>query len=144
MGEYAKTFVNNSNVKIANASTRGYVSLLRKVDKWTPYVTYAFLRSDSDQEELYQRVNSNSVPNNVARSTLINASQRAGADAMLTYDQHSLAVGTSYSLSPTSKIKAEWMRVRIGRVSSLVDAPPGTNIRNQNINVISLSYSMVF
>ena len=63
---------------------------------------------------------------------------------MLTYDQHSLAIGTSYSLSPTSKVKAEWMRVRIGKVSSLVDAPPGSNIRNQNINVISLSYSVVF
>lgn len=63
---------------------------------------------------------------------------------MLTFDQHSWAIGTSYALSPTSKIKAEWMRVRIGEVSSLVDAPPGSNIRNQNINVFSLSYSMVF
>ena len=144
IGEYAKTFVNNPTVKIANASYRGYLSLLRKVDKWTPYVTYAFLRSDAEQLELYKQVNSSSVPTFVPGSSLINLSQRAGADAMLTYDQHSLAIGTSYSLSPTSKIKAEWMRVRIGQVSSLVDAPPGSNIRNQNINVISLSYSMVF
>ena len=36
------------------------------------------------------------------------------------------------------------MHVRIGQVSSLVDAPPGGNIRNQGINVISLSYSVVF
>ena len=60
------------------------------------------------------------------------------------YDQSSWSIGTSYALSPTSKIKAEWMRVRIGQVSSLVDAPPGSNIRNQSINVISLSYSLVF
>ena len=106
MGEYAITLVNNPSAKIANASKRGYVSLLRKVDKWTPYVTYAFLRSDADQLALYQRVNGNSVPSAVPGFALINASQRAGADAMLTYDQHSVAIGTSYSLSPTSKIKA--------------------------------------
>jgi len=63
---------------------------------------------------------------------------------MLTFDQRSLAIGTSYSLTPTSKLKAELMHVRIGQVSSLVDAPPGSNIRNQGINVISLSYSVVF
>ena len=144
VSEFARTLVNNPSVKIANASNRGYVSLLRKIDKWTPYVTYAFLRSDADQRDLYQRVNNSIVPNAVPGSALINASQRAGADGMLTYDQRSVAIGTSYSLSPTSKIKAEWMRVRVGQVSSLVDAAPGSNVRNQNINVISLSYSVAF
>ena len=36
------------------------------------------------------------------------------------------------------------MRSHIGQMSSLVDAPPGGNIRNQNINVFSLSYNFVF
>lgn len=144
IAEYARTYVNNSAVKIANASDRGYVSLLRKFGPWTPYVTYAFLQTDTEQRDLYQRVNGNKVPSAVPGATLINASQRAGADGILTYDQTSWAIGTSYALSPTSKIKAEWMRVRIGQVSSLVDAPPGSDIRNQSINVISLSYSVVF
>jgi hypothetical protein len=53
-------------------------------------------------------------------------------------------VGTSYSFSATSKLKAEYMRTHIGQVSSLVDAPSGGNIRDQNINVYSLSYNFVF
>jgi hypothetical protein len=84
------------------------------------------------------------VPTLVPGASLINASQRIGADQILAFDQRSLAIGTSYSLSATSKLKAELMHVRIGQVSSLVDAPPGSNIRNQSINVISLSYSVVF
>lgn len=143
-GEYARTFVNNPIIKIANGSDRGYFSLLKRLGKWTPYVTYAFLRTDSDQRDLYSRVNGNTVPTFIPGAPILNATQRAGADAILTYDQHSWAIGTSYSLSPTSKIKAEWMRVRIGQVSSLVDAPAGRDIRNKNINVFSFSYSVVF
>ena len=33
-----------SDYDISVASTRGYASLLKKIDKWTPYVGYAFLR----------------------------------------------------------------------------------------------------
>lgn len=142
--EFARTFVDAPTVQIANASTRGYASVLKSFDRWTPYVTYAFLRSDPTQRKLYSSVDGNSVPIVVPGATLINASQRAGADGMLTFDQRSLAIGSAYSLTPTSKLKAELMRVRIGQVSSLVDAPPGGNIRNQSINVISLSYSVVF
>jgi hypothetical protein len=144
VSEYARTLVDTPAAKIANGSERGYVSVLKTAGKWTPYITYAFLRSDSDQRNLRQQVNNNTVPDLLPGAALINASQRAGADGILTYDQHSWAIGTSFALSTTSKLKAEWMRVRIGQVSSLVDAPPGSNIRNQNINVLSLSYSVVF
>ncbi len=144
VAEFARTFVDTPTVQIANASTRGYASVLKGFDRWTPYVTYAFLRSDPAQRRLYSSVDGNSVPTVVPGATLINASQRAGADGMLTFDQRSLAIGTAYALTPTSKLKAELMHVRIGEVSSLVDAPPGSNIRNKSINVISLSYSVVF
>lgn len=142
ISEVARSIVPDTH--FSNQSMRGYVSLQKKLDKWTPYLTYAVLHSSSGQLKFYKKVNANKVPLSISGAAQINASQRAGADAMLVYDQHSLAIGTSYALSPTSKIKAELMRVRIGQVSSFVDAPPGTNLRNQNINVISLSYSMVF
>jgi len=140
--EVARSLVKQTN--FSNQSNRGYVALLKKVDKWTPYVVYAYLRSASGPLNLYDKVNSNVVPPIVLGAAQINASQRVGADAILVYDQHSWSIGTSYSISPTSKIKAEWMRVRIGQVSSLVDAPAGSNIRNQSIDVISLSYNVVF
>jgi hypothetical protein len=142
VSEFARTFIPHAD--ISAASTRGYTSLLKRVDKWTPYVIYAFLRSAPGPRNLYNRVNNNTVPDIIPGAALINASQRAGADALIVYDQNSWAVGTSYSISATSKIKAEYLRAHIGQKSSLVDAPPGSNIRDQNINVFSLSYNFVF
>ncbi len=142
VGEYARIL--NPTTDLSTQSKRGYASVLRRVEKWTPYVTYAFLKSDSRPLNLYRNVNGNVLPQLIPGAALINASQRIGADQILAFDQHSIAIGTSYALSPTSKLKAELMHVRIGQVSSLVDAPPGGNIRNQGINVLSLSYSVVF
>ena len=143
IGEFAQSLA-SPNTDISAASTRGYASLLKRVDKWTPYVMYAFLRSAPGPRNLYNSVNYNTVPDIIPSAALINASQRAGADHLFAYDQNSWAVGTSYSISPKSKIKAEFLRTHIGQMSSLVDAPPGSNIRDQNINVFSLSYSFVF
>ena len=106
--------------------------------------SYAFLRSAPGPRNFYNAVNYNTVPNFIPDAALINASQRVGADGLFAWDQNSWAVGTSYSISATNKIKAEYLRVHIGQISSLVDAPPGSNIRDQSINVFSLSYSFVF
>ncbi|MEO8857921.1 MAG: hypothetical protein ABI343_13135 [Burkholderiaceae bacterium] len=140
--EYARSLVSKTN--FSTQSSRGYVSLLRRIDQWTPYVAYAFLHSEKGVLDLRDAVNSNVVPNFVPGAARINASQRAGADSFLVFDQSSWALGASYSISATSSLKAEVMRTHIGRVSSLVDAPPGSNIRNQHINVLSVSYSFVF
>jgi hypothetical protein len=142
VGEFARTLVPSTD--LSTQSTRGYVSLLKRADKWTPYLTIAFLKSSSRTIDLYKNVNNSTVPGFVPGAEKINFSQRAGADQILAFDQRSLAIGASYSLSPTSKIKAELMRVRIGDVSSLVDAPPGSDVRKKGINVISVSYSLVF
>lgn len=142
IAETARSFVTQTN--FSNQSKRGYIAVLKKIQKWTPYISFAYLRSEAEPLSLYERVNSNTVPAFIPGAAEINASQRIGADAILVYDQKSWAIGTSYAISPTQKVKAEWMRVRIGQVSSLVDAPPGSNIRNQNINILSLSYSVVF
>jgi hypothetical protein len=142
VSEFAHSFGPNHDISIA--STRGYVSLLKRIDKWTPYVIYAFLRSTSDPRNFYNNVNYNTVPGFVTGAALINASQRAAADHLIAYDQSSWSLGTSYSFSANSKVKAEYMRSHIGQMSSLVDGPPGSNIRNQDINVFSLSYNFAF
>ncbi len=121
-----------------------YVSLSNNIGAWTPYVTYALLHSRNSVLGYYQAINSNTVPSFVPGADLINASQRMLADGIISYDQHSWAVGFSYALSPTSKIKAEWQRMHIGKVSSLVDAPSGSNISDTSINVLSASYNFVF
>ena len=142
VSEFAHSVVRHSD--LAPQATRGYVAVLKRIDKWTPYATYAFLRSPSKDLDFYKRVNYNSVPSLIPGAFQINASQRAGADQIVVFDQRSWAIGTSYSFSAKSKLKAEYLKTRIGEVSHLVDAPPGSDIRNQDINVLSLSYSVVF
>lgn len=122
----------------------GYVSLRRQMGAWTPYVYCAQLKSDSSGLESYRTINSHTVPSYVPLSSVINASQRAVADSQYVADQQSWAIGTSYAVTPKSRVKAEWLRTRVGVVSNLVDAPSGTDVRNQNIDVLSVSYSFIF
>jgi hypothetical protein len=126
-----------------------YLSLLKQTEQWTPYVTYAKIMSRN--LDIYQNVNSAQVtavdptdPVAVGTAAGINAAQREAADSMSMYDQHSWAIGTSYALDLKSKIKAEWMIVQTGAVSSFVDAPAGEESGDRRINVFSLSYNFVF
>jgi hypothetical protein len=68
-----------------------------------------------------------------------NAHQIA-AGTISVFDQYSTMVGASYSFSPTSKLKLEWMRTHVGLGSNLVDG----DVRNRSFNVFSVSYSMAF
>jgi len=75
---------------------------------------------------------------------LINALQRATTDIFIAYDQQTWALGASYALTPTSKLKLEWASTHVGMTSSFVDAPVGGEISDQDINLLSLSYHFVF
>jgi len=141
MAEYLRRKING--IDIGPDTESYYLSLLKAVGNWTPYVTYA--RIESKNLAIYQAVNGARVqggPPGVAAG--INATQREAADMMTMYDQYSWAIGTSYAIDNKSKIKAEWLVVRTGAVSSFIDAPVGGESGNQRINVFSLSYSFVF
>lgn len=142
VGEFARTVM--SRTEFNETANRGYISLLKRIDRWTPYMFVSAVRSASRTLDFYNAVNSNTVPAFLPGAALINASQRVAADQIRVQDQYSTAIGLSYRITATQILKAEWMRVRIGKVSSLVDAPGGGDIRNQNINVFSLSYSFAF
>ena len=77
-------------------------------------------------------------------AALINKSQKMAADIVSPYDQWTGAVGTSYRLTPSSLVKAEWSHTQTGVVSSFVDAPAGGDSADQRINIFSLSYSLIF
>lgn len=122
----------------------GYAALRRQIGKWTPYLSYAQLRSEADELARYQNINRNRVPAWLPGAPLINASQRTAADLFLAYDQDTWAVGTSYALTPTSKLKLEWARTHIGAASSFVDAPAGGEVSDEDLNLFSLSYNFIF
>jgi len=142
VSEFARTVI--SKTEFDETANRGYISLVKRLDRWTPYIYVSAVKSTSRALAFYNAVNSNSVPAFVPGAPLINASQRAAADQIRVQDQYSTAIGVSYRMTATQILKAEIMRVRIGKVSSLVDAPSGGDVSNERINVFSLSYSFAF
>lgn len=143
IGEFARV-VSKGTTRLSPRGNRGYAALLRPIDRWTPYVHYAFLKSPHGQRDLYTAVNDNMVPPFIPGAAAINASQRVGADQNIAFNQSSWAAGASYSLTPTSKFKGEFLRTRVRSVSQLLDVAPGDTPRNKTINTWSLSYSVVF
>lgn len=142
VGEFARTIV--SKTEFNETANRAYISLVKRIDRLTPYIYVAAVKSASRPLDFYNRVNSNSVPAFVPGAALINVSQRLAADQIRVQDQFSTAIGVSYRMTATQILKAEIMRVRIGKVSSLIDAPSGSDISNQTFNVFSFSYSFAF
>lgn len=123
----------------------GYVAVLHKVGDFTPYVSYARLRSMGVSVQVANALNAVQSPALNFFDPRLNASQRQASDAILVFDQDTVALGTSYALTSQSKLKAEWARTRIGNRSATVDSPAGEDvIRRQRINVLSLSYGFVF
>ena len=143
---------NTDEITTGLSSILHYVSLKKEIGKWTPYLLYSYAKTDDDNLKLYEDVDSTQVPNGVIPTELlspqqiaiINTSQHLLADAQLVYDQYSISLGTSYRLSPLSKLKAEVTLTRIGVGSSLVDAISEDDISNSDITTLSFSYSFAF
>lgn len=130
----------------AGANTAGgYVSLLRKIDKFTPYVTWAKIKTLGVAASLHDGLGAVNVPSYVPGADQYNMQQRMLLDGIPFYDQQSLMLGTSYALTPQSKIKAEWMHTWVGKGSTMIDSPAGAPpVSHEGINVLSLSYNFAF
>lgn len=152
LGEYSHRIMVDS--KTGLNTNGGYVSLFKEIDDWTPYISFAMLQSRSDILDSYEAANAYSgvsaksiaakIPAVQDAVKTINASQRVVADYLSAFDQHTIAIGSSYRLTPTQKIKVEWSRTRVGVTSSFVDAPSGGSVSHEDINVFSFSYNVVF
>lgn len=142
IGEYARRRVTNATTGLDTQA--GYLALLRPVEKWTPYVYLAGIRSDQQALDLYQALERNRMPAFIPRAAFIDQAQRFGADRLVPYDQYTLAIGTAYSLTPQSQLKAEWTHTRSGVASSFMDVPAGEDSGGREVDVFSLSYSLTF
>jgi hypothetical protein len=126
-------------------TTAGYVALLHKMERFTPYVSIATLRSTDGSMRAVAKLDAVVVPVVDATSAQIQAGHRIAADIIQAYDQHTFALGTSFAVTPSSKLKLEWARTRIGDRSAMVDSPAGGEpVRRQHIQVLSLNYSFAF
>ena len=129
----------------ANWSTiSGYVALLHRMDRFTPYVSVSRLKSLGTMARLSASLDSVELPSSVPGASAINLSQQLAADYGGAFDEHSLAVGTSLAITPQSKLKFEWMRTEIGKRSGMVDSPASGVVRHQHINVLTGNFSFVF
>jgi hypothetical protein len=148
MLELERNFQHNTDLGANTAG--GYISLLKTMDRWTPYAAVSMLKTVGAPARLHEAVNQVNVPafppfidQNTANA--INAGQRKLVDGIPYYDQHSLAIGTSYAITPHSKVKAELLHTWVKKGSSMVDSPSnGPVVSDQGINVLSLSYNFAF
>lgn len=148
IAEYERNFQHDLD-QGANTSG-GYVSLLRKFDKLTPYVTWSKLKSLGAPARTREGLNAVNIPAippflPAAYADQINAGQRRLLDSIPYYDQESLALGMSYTLTPQSKLKAEFMHTWVGKGSAMIDSPAGgPPVAHEGINVLSFSYNFAF
>jgi hypothetical protein len=143
VAEAARNF--QHEMRVAPGSAGGYLALIHQRGAWSPYVSLSRLVSLGAGARLTAQLDATVLPGTDPQTLAINASQRAAADAYPVVFQTSLAVGASYALSATTKLKLEWLDTRIGRRSSLIDSPAGGEpIRHQGVRVWSLNYNFVF
>lgn len=142
MSEFVRREVYNSVV--SPDSQGGYLAILKSIGDWTPYVSVAHLQSMGGTLDLYNRISQNRVPAVIPGAAQLNATQRAGGVGTFAYDQTTWAVGTSYSINPTNKIKAEWALTKTRDVSALIDPLPNGDTGDKLLNTFSISYNIVF
>lgn len=129
------TAVLPNEIESGPSTISGYISLSRKFDKWTPYITYAQIWTDG--MDTWRKVKgATPVPMfGVSSSVIENA-----ASAMAIYEQNSWMLGTSYAITPKQKIKTEVMVTHVGERSAMFDG----DLSHENVTTLSVSYNFAF
>jgi len=122
----------------------GYIAVTRQLGRWSPYATYGRLMSSGTSLAWARTLDETTLPVGLPGAEPLNASMRASAEAIPVYDQRSWAFGGAYAVSPTAKLKAEWLHTR-AKVSSMFDLAPGEKLfQTRSIDVLSVNYSFTF
>jgi len=130
------------------------LALLRRINNWTPYVVYAIERSPDTLRSYYDAIEgrANTFDSLAAAGTsagvpyaALASLQRTAADQLAVVDQKTIALGTSYRLSGSQRLKFEWSQTVTGGASNFfIYAPAGTDSAHQRIRVGSMAYCFVF
>lgn len=142
-GEFVRNLQHDTS--LGADTSAAYVALFRQIGGFTPYASLSGQVSRQATFDWYDRLTANPLPAVVPGAAQINALQRIAAESFWVSSQHSLALGSSYALSPQVKLKAEWLHTRIGRVSRMVDAPAGEPTpQHTGVNVLSVNLNFVY
>ena len=137
----------NNDLDIGLNTLSGYVSLRKKINKWTPYLFYSQIKTENNTLNTYNKIDNNKVPSGIfsdLETQQINTSQHILADFYQGYDQFSIALGTSYQFTPLSALKAEVMLVQVNDSSNLFDISSKYQSSNYHATIFTVSYSFAF
>lgn len=123
MAEYARN--RQYDTELGSDTAGGYAALLYPAGRFTPYVAAGRIRASQGLLDWYDRLTQTQVPAFVPNADQINGAARTAAESTYAIDQRTVALGSSYAIDAHQKVKLQWQRTRIGRVSRLVDTPPG-------------------
>ena len=141
--EYARNVQHDT--QLGSDTRGGYVAVFKELGRATPYVSVGALRSSTRQLDWFDNLTMHPLPDVIPGAAQINAAQRLAAESFYATDQRSLALGSSFSIDPQQKVKVEWKRTHIGRVSRLVDTPAGSDeVHDTHIDVWSVNYNFAF
>ena len=133
------------DTELGSDSKAGYIALFKRVGSFTPYVSAARQRSSDGVLGWHQRLTTPTLPAFVPGAAQINAAQRVAGESGYAFDQRSLALGLSYALSPTAKLKGEWMRTQVGQASGHFDVPAGQpDAQGLRVHTLSAGLSLGF
>lgn len=136
--------VRQRNTELGLNATGGYVTVYRGLGRFTPYLSLAGLDTDGAGARWSRELDGTRVPALLPGADALNASMQLTADTLPMYRQSSLALGSSVAITPSSKLKLEWMHVRT-RNSRMLDLPAGEPLEKpRSLNVGSVSVSAVF
>lgn len=143
MAEYARN--RQYDTELGADTAGGYAALLYSAGAFTPYVVGGRLRASQGLLDWYERLTQTQVPAFVPGADQINGAARVAAESSYAIDQRTVALGTSYAIDASQKLKLQWQRTRIGRVSRLVDTPPGEPTpRDTRVRMWTLNYNFSF
>ena len=141
--EYVR--MHQRDTELGSDSRAGYLALFRRIGAFTPYLSVARQKSSDGVLGWHERLVTPTLPGFVPGADMINAAQRISGESLYAFDQRSLSLGVSYALSPTAKIKAEWMRTKVGRASLHFDVPPGQpDTGGLQVRTLSANLSVAF
>lgn len=132
----------NDDVHTGTDASGVYALLSKRIAQWEPYLYYARMWSEDSEVRQWRAIHAATPPVTPLPSMnqALTAQYQNAASGLSVYDQHTIALGTSYSLSPTERLKGEVAYTRIGERSSLTDY----DAANTDLLVYSLSYNIAF